>query len=78
MGDIEDYFKNKGEVSTLRLALTFYAVYLEVEHGHGASALVGGLLEATAKKAQPDGATNGSQPIRAETNSTPAAAGSSR
>jgi hypothetical protein len=49
LADIEAYFRQKGEVATVRLLLSYYALYLESEHSHS-STPVQLLLELTASK----------------------------
>jgi hypothetical protein len=76
--DIDGYFKEKGKISTAVLLVGIYAIYLEAEYGHGASAPLGAVLEIMGKEVQPGAAANGSQPIHSDTNSTSTAAGSRR
>jgi len=75
--DIDGYFKEKGKISTPVLLLGIYAIYLEAEYGHGASAPLSAVLEMVGKEVQP-GAANGSQPNHSDTNSTSTAAGPRR
>lgn len=75
LDDIEGYFKDKGNRTTIGLLLSVYAVYLEGQYGHGAGAPLGALLEITGQEAQLGAATNRSQPMRAETNSSSTAGG---
>ena len=48
--DIENYYTGKGNISTIRLLASWYAVYLEVQHGQGSGALLGSLLAITSNK----------------------------